>query len=354
MLPVSVCIIAKNEEKKLERCLSSLAPYHFEIVVVDTGSTDQTKELASKYTDKIYDYEWQDDFSAARNYSLEMASHQWILMLDCDEWIEYIDTEELTYMMKHLPNAAGSVSRQNLVGNPASPSRTLDYTERFFSKKKFHYTGIIHEQLTPKYNGTFETFLLNATIGHDGYLMTDAERAIKSKRNIDLLTRQLSKQPDNPYVLYQLGKGYEMINDYASAAHYFEQALKPGLDSELAYVQSLAFSYAESLLKADRMQKAYALLPYLSTFRDSADITYIMGRIYLKGKQYEQALDQFEKALTFETCRRVGVNSFLSYYEIGRILSMISEWELARNYFLQCGNYGPALHALKVLDEENL
>ena len=74
-VPISVCMITKNEEKKLERCLSSLAPYGFEIVIVDTGSTDRTKEIAAKYTDKIFHFEWINDFSAARNYSLRSEEH---------------------------------------------------------------------------------------------------------------------------------------------------------------------------------------------------------------------------------------------------------------------------------------
>ena len=67
MIPISVCIIAKNEEKNIERCLSSLTPYGFEIVLVDTGSNDKTKELAANYTNCIYDFKWNDDFSTARN-----------------------------------------------------------------------------------------------------------------------------------------------------------------------------------------------------------------------------------------------------------------------------------------------
>ena len=94
MLPVSVCMIVKNEEKKLSRCLESVKPYGFEIVIVDTGSQDKTCEVASHFTDKIFHFAWCDDFSAARNYSLEMASNDWILMLDADEVIENLDLRE--------------------------------------------------------------------------------------------------------------------------------------------------------------------------------------------------------------------------------------------------------------------
>ena len=78
MHPISVCIIAKNEENRIEKCLASIQPYDFEIVVVDTGSTDRTKEIASKYADKVLDFVWCDDFAAARNFSLQAASNNWI------------------------------------------------------------------------------------------------------------------------------------------------------------------------------------------------------------------------------------------------------------------------------------
>ena len=354
MQPISVCIIAKNEEQRIERLLTSLIPYNFEIIIVDTGSTDRTKEFAKKYTDRIYDFTWVDDFSAARNYSLSKASNDWILMMDCDEWIKSLDLEELSYFRKHLSTAVGSVTRENLTGSLLHPSITYDQTERFFNRKRYHYTGRIHEQLTPKFDKSFDAFLLNTTIGHDGYLMTEEERAAKSHRNISLLKKELADDPQNPYILYQLGKGYEMIADNAAACSYYKRALNFDLNPELAYVQALVISYGEALLNLHKYEEALQLEGIYDSFATTADFVYLMGMIYLKNELYEKALSQFEKAVTFQTANKAGANSFLSYYEIGRILSMISEWEMARKYFLKCGEYPPAIHALKVLDENNL
>lgn len=144
MHPISVCIIAKNEEARIEKCLASIKPYGFEIVVVDTGSTDRTKEIASKYADKVLDFAWCDDFSAARNFSLRNASNNWIFMIDCDEVIKEINVEELNYFRKHLAENVGSVSRENLTTeNGVLTLNNIDYTERFFNRKLYHYTGII-------------------------------------------------------------------------------------------------------------------------------------------------------------------------------------------------------------------
>ena len=347
MLPVSVCIIAKNEEKNIERCLSSLAPYGFEIVLVDTGSTDRTKELAAKYTDKIYDFEWVDDFSAARNFSLEKAENNWIFMIDCDEWIENIDLEELAYFRKHLSHAVGSVDRHNITGTPDAPGKSTDRTERFFQKSRFHYTGTIHEQLTPKYEKNFETFLLKTTIGHDGYCMTEEARHIKANRNISMLLKQLEKEPDNPYVYYQLGKGYQIIEDSLKACEYFSKGLDFPLDPELAYVQAMVIEYGYELLKCEKKQEALQFENIYDDFCHSADFEYLMGVIYLENARYNDALTHFQKATTFSFANKEGVNTYLAYYQLGNILGMAGEIELAIKFLKACGDYPPATTLLK-------
>ena len=260
----------------------------------------------------------------------------------------------LTYFRKHFSHAAGSVTRQNDTGTPQHHWQTFDQTERLFNRKRFHYTGRIHEQLTPKFEKTFEAILLNTTIGHDGYLMTEEEKEQKSRRNISLLEKELEDNPDDPYTLYQLGKGYDIIGAFDKSGAYYQKALSHDLDTTLAYVQSLIISCGEALLRTGQYAKALELQKYIEANLDSADYFYLMGRIFLTNKQYEPALDCFEKATSFETANTFGANSFLSYYEIGRLLTMISEWGMARNYFNMCGNYEPALQAIKILDQNNV
>ncbi|MDE7476455.1 MAG: glycosyltransferase family 2 protein, partial [Lachnospiraceae bacterium] len=113
-LPVSVCMIAKNEEQYIEQCLRKLIRFNMEIVVVDTGSTDKTKEIAARYTDKLFDFVWCDDFSAARNYAVSKASNNWILILDCDEYVQEIDVAKLRTCMQKYPKNVGVVEIRNV------------------------------------------------------------------------------------------------------------------------------------------------------------------------------------------------------------------------------------------------
>lgn len=353
MLPISVCIIAKNESKRIERCLSSLLPYGFEIIVADTGSTDNTKEIAITFTDKVFDFEWCSDFSAARNFSISKASNDWIFMMDCDEYIKSIDIEEFIYFINHLSHAVGSVNRENVSGSPDALDYYTDRTERLFNRNLYHYTGIIHEQLTPISGTDMECFLLNTTLYHDGYVMTAEERQKKAERNLSLLLIQSEKEPDNPYVYYQLGKGYEMIYDYEKACFYYDKGLSFPLDTSLAYVQAMVISYGFCLLRTGKAEQALLFRNIYDDFSASADFIYLMGLIYRDNRLYEDALAEFSKAITFEFSNENGANSFLSYYEMGNILVLAGETNLAKQCYQSCGDYQPAKEALHSLNSMN-
>lgn len=88
MITISLCMIVKNEEPVLARCLDSVASMMDEIIIVDTGSTDRTKEIAAQYTSRIYDFTWCDDFSAARNYAFSLATMDYIYCPDADEYLD--------------------------------------------------------------------------------------------------------------------------------------------------------------------------------------------------------------------------------------------------------------------------
>ncbi len=355
MHPISVCIIAKNEENRIEKCLSSIKPYDFEIVVVDTGSTDKTKEIAAKYADKVVDFAWCDDFSAARNFSLQEASNNWIFMLDCDEWIKSIDVEELNYFRKHLSDSVGAISRENLVTSDGKLTlNNTDHTERFFNRKLYHYTGIIHEQLTPIRGDDFPCLLLHTTIGHTGYDMTPEEQLAKGRRNLSLLQKQLASEGENPYIYYQLGKGCEIINDYESACGYYGKGLSFDVDPELAYVQAMVNSYGNALLLTHQAETALGFEAIYDAFASSADFVYLMGRIYMANQKYAQAVEQFAKAVTIKNCKFHGANSFLSFYHIGLICEKLGDMANAAAYYEKCGDFAPAVRQLEAIRKASL
>lgn len=147
---ISICIITKNESERIGNCLERLVPLGYEIVVADTGSTDDTKQIALKFTDKVYDFEWVDDFSAARNFCASKATSNFIFVLDSDEYLLEFNKKWVESNLKKYPNHIGEIQINNLVGTTDVNALTnvdTSYVPRIYNKKLYHFEGIVHEQI---------------------------------------------------------------------------------------------------------------------------------------------------------------------------------------------------------------
>ena len=351
MLPISVCIIAKNEEQNIENCLKPLRAYDWEIIVVDTGSVDRTKEIAGKYADQVLDYAWCDDFSAARNYSIEHASHDTILVIDSDEYLKEIDIAEFLRLAEQNPISVGLLSRENHYQMNETDSVYVDLVERLFSRKYYHYEGIIHEQvrLLDSVHHTYKTYQIPLILNHSGY--TGNEEALREKalRNVSLLKKDLETHPDNPYTYFQIGQSYNMIHDDENACLYYSKGLSYDVDPNAEYVQMMVIGYGYALLHLGRAEEALELGSVYDAFAVSADFINLMGLIYLRNGQYMKALLEFVKALSCETAHVAGANSFIPTYNIGLINEMMGDKEAALVHYRKCGDFPMALEKIRKL-----
>lgn len=352
MIPISVCLIAKNEEKNIKNCLRLLRKFDWEIIVVDTGSTDRTVEIASCYADKILHYTWTQDFSAARNYSIEQAAHDLILVIDCDETLMEIDIETILTLAQKHPQHIGLLSRQNHYELNGTDSVYVDSVERLFSRKYYHYSGIIHEQVVPKDPTMQEqgTYNIPLTLDHCGYNGSEEELLDKAQRNIELLQIDLENNPNNPYTYFQLGQSYNMIHDDKNACLYYSEGLSYDVDPSAEYVQMMVIGYGYALLHLNRQEEALGLTGVYDAFNSSADFVTLMGLIYLRNGQYMKALLEFIKATTFETAHVTGANTFIPSYNIGLINEMMGEKEMALVHYRKCGDFPLALEKIKELE----
>ena len=355
MSPISVCIIAKNEEKHIEKCCKHLAPYGFEIVLVDTGSADKTVELAKRYTDCIYHFDWCNDFSAAKNYAMEKASHNWILSIDCDEYIESIDLSALDALMKSQPTAAGRILIRNRFTENGQTAYEQVRVSRFVNRRHYRFEGAVHEQLVPygvpggklspvKY--VYDAPIIVLHVGYDG---SEEEMRDKSMRNIALLEQELSTQGEDPYIYYQLGQSYRKIHDYEKAFYYFDLGLSMDVDPALDYVQTMVESYGYTLLDLKRNQDALNLLGVYEEFSKRADFVFLMGLIYMNNGLFDESVQEFTKATTIEEFAVDGVNSYKAHYNIGVIYECTGHTKEAKEAYRRCGSYEPAVKRLKLL-----
>lgn len=362
MLPISICIIAKNEEQHIEECLNSLKHYHCEIVLVDTGSTDKTLEIASKYTNNIYHFDWVNDFSAARNFAISKASNDWILSIDCDEYVEKIDEPALQKLMNQCPQSAGRILIRNRLTEHGQVSYEQVRVTRFFNRKYFHFEGAIHEQVerldallsdsADAYVGAKspkQTYPAPITVLHVGYDGSEEEMRAKSLRNIELLEQELQRTGPDAYLYYQLGQSCMKLKNHKKAYEWFNLGLSMDINPELDYVQTMVESYGYCLLDLKRYEEALQLLNIYDVFAVTADFVFLMGLIYMNNGLFDNAIQEFQKSTTMTRFSTEGINSYRANYNIGVIYECTGHKEEAKKYYGKCGEYEMAKIRLREL-----
>lgn len=330
---ISICIIGKNEEKVLDKCLSALMPFGYEIIFIDTGSTDQTKHIALQYTEKVYDFEWINDFSAARNYSISKATYEYILVVDCDEVITEINQSELENYVKNHETGVGRLYRINEFERAGDGFTAGERVGRFFSKALYEYNGTIHEQVVRKDKKEVDYYNIPVKMIHSGYDGNKEIRKTKTERNIRLLKKELEKNSKDTYILYQLGKSYYMEEDYDTALYYFEQALSLDMNPHLEYVQNLVETYGYALIQTQKYDVALGLEGVYDDFAVSADFIFLMGLIYMYNGMFDDAISEFLKATKQKIYKVEGVNSYRAFYNVGVIYECTGHIEEAKVYY---------------------
>ncbi len=209
-----MCMIVKDEQDCLERCLNSAANLFRELVIVDTGSTDSTVDIAKRYTDKIFYHAWENDFSKARNQSLSYATEDWVFIMDADEELEEQAYDKLKKIFIDSTPAARTyfLCLVNVFSTSENKQSSL-YHPRFFNfqQRDFHYQSIVHN--TPMYKHPVE--YVDLKLYHYGYSSAIKEKVIqKSHRTLSLLQKKLSDNPDNYLDLYHIIKSYNALQMY--------------------------------------------------------------------------------------------------------------------------------------------
>ena len=342
---ISVCIITKNEIGKLKRCLDALSGYPFEIVVVDTGSTDGTRELIKKRADVTGDFAWVDDFSEARNYSISLAQNDWILVLDTDEYVTDIELPALERFINESEDRVGRIKRVNHIENEKSADKyelSCERISRLFNRKYFKYRGRIHEQIVGENGYDTDHYDVPITVEHDGYVGDEDALASKAERNISLLMLDLEEYGDDPYTLYQLGKSFFMVKDFERAFEFFARGLEFDLNPGLEYVQDMLETYGYTLLELGRYEDMLLLENVYDVLCHSADYVFLMGLAYMNNGLFDRAIEEFCKATEISSCKVEGCNSYKAYFNAGVIKECLGRTDEAMELYEKCGDYAPA------------
>jgi len=332
-------MIVKNEENNLDRCLNSIAEYVEDIVIVDTGSTDDTKKIAEKYTSKVYDFKWCNDFSKARNFSISKASNDWVLILDADEVIYEFDKEKIEKFININSKVVGRIKRINPFEDGKEIKKYIERVNRVFNKNYFHYEGIIHEQVVSKDGSQYSMKSIDIEADHIGYLNEVINGTNKLERNIDLLMEAIKSNPNDPYLYYQIGKSYYRKKDYNKAYDSFSKSVELCTDFRFEYTEDLIESYGYALLKCEKYTEAMRLDEYKNYYGDSPDYNFIMGLIYMNNGKFQQAVEYFETCIGEKEGKIEGINSYQPNYNIGVIYETLGFKEEAFGFYQRCGEY---------------
>jgi hypothetical protein len=223
---ITACLIVRNESLVLARCLTSLSGAVDEIVVVDTGSTDGTPEIAEGFGARICRHAWQADFAAARNVGLDAASGDWILVVDADEYLE-ADTRARLHGVISGTDADGIlITVRNLLA-PDDLIRVADsrIVRLFRRRDDVRFAGIIHEEVATAITHAGGRIAGSPlVIVHDGYASDTAQGGDhRAERNLPLLLRAAADAPHDPYLQFHLGATYQHLGRPAEARRHLQQ-----------------------------------------------------------------------------------------------------------------------------------
>ena len=259
-LTISLCMIVKDEEAMIGRCLQAARAAVDEIVVVDTGSTDRTVEIAESLGARVLHHDWDGDFSGARNVSFAAATGDWVMYLDADEVLVADDVERLRALTGRTWREAFFLTEINHTGDLEDGTAiTHDAMRLFRNRPEYRFEGRIHEQIAqclPAYLPERQE-RTTVRVEHFGYLGSVRNTKDKSNRNLELLERQVAEGVDNPFLHFNLGSEYAATGDVIRALTHFERAWTTvrgaGRVSSDGYAPALASRYVHALRNAGRL-----------------------------------------------------------------------------------------------------
>ena len=289
MITLSLCMIVKNEADVLDRCLSCMADIADEIVVVDTGSTDETKEIARRFTSKVYDFPWRDDFAAARNFAFSKATMAYTMWLDADDVISEENRTLLRQLKKDLSPATDMVYLRYDVAFDEQGTPTLSYfRERIVrTSQDYRWVGEIHEVIPQR--GVTEH--REISIEHRKLHPTEAGR------NLRIFQKMLAEGKKlDPRQTFYYARELMYTGDYPAAIAQFQQFLESGegwVENNISACQDMARCYTQ---QNDPSAALKSLLGSLVYDAPRAELCCDIGKHFFDQGQYQTAAFWYETA----------------------------------------------------------
>lgn len=352
-MKVSLALIVKDEENTIRKCIINSNKLVDEIIVVDTGSTDNTLKILNEDSKvRVFNFAWTNNFSEARNYAIEQCTGDYVLFLDADEYVTFGKRNELEQVMKR--NQIGKIKIISKFKKDNEFYETSSFISRFFPKN-IRYQGAIHEQL----NSDLPRVEMKLTVAHSGYLEKD-----KGFRNIPILLEEVKKNPNDAYYQYQLGKELRLKKDYNLSFTHLIESYKL-VDPKASFYNLLILELLQTGKELVEEKTIRIINENEQKMRNISDFHFYKGLFYL-----DYCLNYLESSLSFLPkieesflkCIEIsnkkyieylkGTASFLALYNLGVYYEVIGSMTKAKIYYGKSGKYGyqPARKRLSLLD----
>ncbi|MEW6413019.1 MAG: tetratricopeptide repeat protein [Candidatus Zixiibacteriota bacterium] len=351
---VSACLMVKNEEELLPDCLESIRDWVDEIIVVDTGSTDRTVEIAESFGAKVFHQPWEGNFSKHRNYSVELATSDWVFIIDADERFVEDDLPSLRRLINQDDVNIISINVFNVYGKKEELTTFLP-SVRFWRKKVgLRYEGIVHNLL--KLGEEHLVLRTGIRIKHLGYGLNPEKMRAKFLRSKVLLEKQLEENPDNAFALFNYaqllkgeGAGYlannipVIIESASRAVELTNPKNKADRHVHLMCLDQIAwanFNKRDFKTAMEYCDRALELKP------DYLDPLLLKAHIYAQQEQWQDAREAYNRYLDIQANYDPGVETDClilthidsranAYYGLGLIAEMMSVRQEAKEYYLK-------------------
>ncbi|WP_410515172.1 glycosyltransferase [Paenibacillus sp. BR2-3] len=320
-------MVVRNEELFLPRCLESVKELVDEIIIVDTGSTDRTIQIAEQAGAIVIQEPWEQNFSKPINRSLREAKGEWIIRLDGDEELVAEDKGKLRKLMSD-PKAEGYIlpiisllNDQNVVEEEVS-----SFIRLFRNRPEYVYEGLIHEQVIPSiYRRNPNAIIKSADvrIKHYGYLKEISDAKDKGKRNREITLEAIKREPDNGFLRFYMGVEYRRQNEREQAVVHFAEAMKM-LDPKLPWAPRCLQAYTTVLMELGLWDQAMSVVEEgIGLYPDYTDLVYLSGVIHHQRGDHSTAVSDFSKCIAMgdpiglNYVVSKGIGGYKSYYALG-------------------------------------
>lgn len=324
---LSVCMIVKNEENILDRCLQSIVNVADQIIIVDTGSEDNTVSIAQKFTKDIISFPWQNDFSLARNKSIQNARYSWILWLDADDIVPKESIDKIGELKKSPADRIYNFIVRNQ--KPGNTGSEFLQARMFPNHPKLHFERKIHEQITPSaLRIGMKIEQTDIVVEHHGYADPELLKK-KAQRNLNILLDEYNEIGPDPVMAVEIGDSFRLLSNFTKAIEWYEAVLNCQNCKE-AYpsIASQAYLGLGTILNEQKLytQAIDAFTNGLQCTPDRADMLYGLAVSYDLLKKTDKAVEILNKICEIKpTTLIVGVDiraaKLKSYLRLIRILT---------------------------------